>query len=639
MIALFRACTLLILFASSAHAAAPHFWSDRFGNASTDQDGNGIAVDDDGNVFVVGDFLSTINFGGANLTSAGAGDIFVASFDADGDHRWSKRFGDTNPNQMANAVATDASGNVIVAGNHWGTVNFGGSPLTSVGGDDIFLVKFDNDGDHAWSKRFGDASSNQIGRAVAVSSAGEIYLAGSFTGTVDFGVGPHASVGGLDVYIAKFAANGTAIWSESFGGLGDQVLESIAVDASGHVALCGYFGGTVDFGGGQLVSAANNDIFLAKLDDDGDHVWSKRFGSGNNQEGAAVAIDDAGAVIAAGRFESTVNFGGSTLTSSGGFDVFVAKFTGAGAHVWSQRFGTTGDQGATALAADPHGIVAIGSFASTIDFGGGTLTNNGSLDLFVVRFQPDGVHLWSEAFGGTSDQLGASVAIDGDAKIALTGSFFSTIDFGGDNLTSGGGTDVFVAQLGDEVPNPVFITAFDAVVRATAIEVRWQLWSDEPLDGFTLYRSEGRESTFDVAAVGSAGHGTNAVIDSDVHAGSTYRYVLVVHTSGGHDIQSQEVAVTLPMATARLAQNSPNPFSGATRIEVTLDEAGPVRIGVYDVSGRRVRVLDAGVRGPGTHGVSWDGRDAAGVEVTSGVYFYRIEGNVLVAPRRMLLVR
>ncbi len=404
--------------------------------------------------------------------------------------------------------------------------------------------------------------------------------------------------------------------------------------------LCGYFAGTVDFGGGPLVSAALNDVFLAKLDADGDHVWSDRFGSGNNQEGAAVAVDGTGAVFATGRFESSVNFGGSTLNSVGGFDVFLVKLTSAGAHTWSRRFGSALDQAGTAIAVDATGdVVALGNFASTIDFGGGTITNAGGLDVFVARFLGDGAHLWSAGYGGTFDQLGEAIAIDAAERIVPAGSFFSTIDFGGGVLTSAGGTDVFLAQITDEPPDPVFITAFEARALPSAIEVRWDLWSDEPLDGFTLYRGEGSEAPYDVVADGSASAGERVVTDRDVRAGASYRYVLVVHTSAGNDIRSQEISIRLPVALPTLTQNYPNPFSTVTQFEITVEEPGPVRVGVYDIAGRRVRLLDGGVREPGTYGLSWDGRDAAGALVASGVYFYRVENKIAVPARRMLLLR
>jgi hypothetical protein len=221
----------------------------------------------------------------------------------------------------------------------------------------------------------------------------------------------------------------------------------------------------------------------------------------------------------------------------------------------------------------------------------------------------------------------------------LAGTFFSTLDFGGGNLTSAGGTDVFVAQLGDGPPNPVFITAFEATALPSAIDIRWTLWSDEALDGFKLYRREDGQSRTVVVAQGIANHGEGRVIDRDVRPGASYYYTLIVHATAGHDIASQEIAITLPRGTPALTQNYPNPFTLTTEFAVTIDQRGPVVVGVYDIAGRRVRLLNHGTREAGTHTVSWDGRNAAGADVASGVYFYRLEGAGPVGARRMLLIR
>lgn len=632
-------CCTLFTLASVAQANPAHHWSKRFGDASTDQTSYSVAVDGTGNVLIAGGFLSTANFGGGTLTSAGGTDIFLAAFDTDGAHQWSKRFGDTSPSQIAYAVATDGPNDVLVAGAFLGTVNFGGSPLTSLGGDDIFLAKLDSDGDHVWSQRFGDASTDQIARSIAIGPANTIVVAGWFLGTANFGGSNLSSISGVDVFVAKFEADGDHVWSRRFGGLGDQHLESVAVDGSGNVVLTGYYDGTVDFGGGQLVSAANNDIFLAKLDEDGNHVWSKRFGSSNNQWGESVAFDPTGNVIATGHFETTVNFGGSTLTSVGGDDVYLVKLDENGDHIWSKRFGSAGDQTAKSVAVDGLGLVLTGYYASTIDFGGDTLNNSGGVDIFVARFDPSGGHVWSAAFGGTTDQQAESIAIDGTGRIALGGSFFSTLDFGAGPLTSAGGTDVFLALLGDEPPFPVFITRFDAHITGDGVDIQWDLWSDEALKSYTLYRRDDGATYPHVVAAGRAESGTNSFLDTQVAAGVHYTYSLLVQTENGDVFRSAEATVRVPVVAASLGQNYPNPFREITEFEYTIEDRAPVGIGVFDVRGRRVASLANVTQNPGRHRMAWDGRDSNGRPVPSGVYFYRLEGIGAVPSRRMLIVR
>lgn len=149
-----------ILIAPSSLWAVPvHQWSQHFGDAD-EQSANSVAVDGSGNVFVTGYFSGTADFGGGPLTSAG-GDIFVAAFGASGSHLWSRRFGDADF-QEGQEVATDGSGNVVVTGYFSGTADFGGGPLTSTGSEDIFVAKFDVDGGHVWSRRFGTPTARPV---------------------------------------------------------------------------------------------------------------------------------------------------------------------------------------------------------------------------------------------------------------------------------------------------------------------------------------------------------------------------------------------------------------------------------------------------------------------------------------------
>jgi hypothetical protein len=265
-----------------------------------------------------------VDFGGGPLTSAGRGDIFLAKFDASGTHLWSQRFGDAE-NQLGWSVAFDPSGNVAITGNFEGTVNFGGGPLTCAGSQDIFLAKFDASGAHLWSQRFGDAEY-QLGYSVAFDPSGNIAITGNFAGTVDFGGGPLTSVGFEDIFLAKFDASGTHLWSQRFGDAEYLLSFSVAFDLSGNIAITGWFEGTVDFGGGPLINTGLKDIFLAKFDASGAHLWSQKFGAAGYQRGNSVAFDPSGNVAITGWFEGTVDFGGGPLTCADRMDIFLAKF-------------------------------------------------------------------------------------------------------------------------------------------------------------------------------------------------------------------------------------------------------------------------------------------------------------------------
>ena len=418
---------------------AVHAWSQSYGDGN-DQYANAVAVDPSGNMIVTGYFSGTVNFGGANLTSTGDTDIFVTKFSAAGVHQWSQRFGGAFEDK-ALAVAVSTSGDVIVAGYFEGTVNFGGGNLESSGLADVFLVEFSGGGVHKWSQRFGDAS-DQIAQSVAVDGSDNVVLTGRFRGAVNFGGGNLTSAGDFDVFVCEFDVTGIHQWSQSFGDAAYQAAWSVAVDVPGNVVITGEFGGTINFGGAPLTSAGSWDAFVARFNAAGVHQWSQRFGDATLQQGGSVAIDASGNSIVTGYFYGTVNFGGGDLTSVGPTDIFVVKFNSAGVHQWSKSFGGADNQAGVSVAADAtDNVIIAGVTLPAFDF-----------DISLIKLNPAGVPRWTSNFGGALDQYATSVTTDDMGDIIIAGYFAGTVDFGGGLLTSAGSTDVFIAKfsLGDE---------------------------------------------------------------------------------------------------------------------------------------------------------------------------------------------
>jgi hypothetical protein len=425
-------------------------WAERFGSVS-DQIATGVATDAAGNIVLGGYFNAAIDFGGGPLVSMGGvpglDDVFVAKLDPNGGHLWSKRFGDAKE-QAAQSIGVDVKGNVLVAGSMAGAMDLGGGALTSAGGTDIFIAKLDPNGGHLWSSRFGDAQ-DQLAQGITGDSGQNVLVTGSFHGVVDFGGGALTSAGSTDLFIAKLDPNGGHLWSKRFGDASEQIGKAIAIDNMGNVLVTGSFSGVVDFGGGPLASASGTDIFIAKLDPNGAHLWSQRFGGAGDGIGEAIAIDSVGNVLVTGSFSGVVDFGGGPLTSAGGTDIFVAKFDPNGAHLWSQRFGDAADQEARSIATDgSQNVLATGVLGGAADFGGGPLASAGSTDVFVVKLDPSGAYLWGKRFGDANPQVGTGITADGAGQVILTGYFGGSTDFGGGALMSMGSSDVFIAKFG-----------------------------------------------------------------------------------------------------------------------------------------------------------------------------------------------
>jgi hypothetical protein len=365
-----------------------HLWSKRFGGIDEDV-AQGVAVDASGNILVTGYFAGSANFGGANLAAVGQTDVFLAKYSPTGAHLWSNRFGGYNPDR-GYSVTTDLLGNVFLTGYMVGTVDFGGGPLVSAGLADVFLAKFTSAGTHVWSRRFGGASSD-VAESVAVDAGGNASIAGYFQGGVDFGTGLLTSAGGNDAFVARYDVNGNALWSKRWGGAGDDRATGLAVDSLGNVIATGTFTGDVSFGGPTLSNPGGADIFLVKTSSAGAHVWSKGYGTSSavSETANAVAVDVSDNVLLTGAIVGGVDFGGGPLNGTGSYDVFVAKFRSDSSHVWSKRAGASYDDHGWAIAADATGnVFATGDYYVSIDFGGGALVNEAGTDSFLVKLSP-----------------------------------------------------------------------------------------------------------------------------------------------------------------------------------------------------------------------------------------------------------
>jgi hypothetical protein len=433
-------------------------WSKAFGSTTNDV-GQAVAFDGSGNMYATGYFQGTVNFGCGSLSSNGTTypDAFLAKYSSTGTCLWSKRLGGIY-DDAGTGVVVDPNNNVIVTGTVGGyvtgtTVDFGGGPIAIYRDPNIFVAKYAADGTYQWAKTFGSSigGSNIKPYAVAVDASGNVAVTGSFQNTIDFGGGPIAANGfSTDAFAFKLNSAGTHVWSKGMGGTTNESGRGIAFDPSGNVIVSGFFTGAVNFGCSTLTSAGGDDIFLVKYSPTGACQWSKQFGDTYHQEAFAVAVDSSSNIILTGQFAGTLNFGGSNLVNTYylSTDIFMAKLNSSGGHIWSKSFGALNSERGTGIAVDSTGnVVMTGWFLGTVDFGGGPLTGGSGLTTFVAKYSPLGAHQWSKRFGGTDSNESYGLAVDSNGNLGVTGYFRSTVDFGQGALTSAGGQDGFLLKL------------------------------------------------------------------------------------------------------------------------------------------------------------------------------------------------
>ena len=298
-----------------------------------------------------------------------------------------------------------------------------------------------------WDHLFSSASYDQA-NGVAADSVGNVFVVGTFDGNATL-AGETVSTGGAtDLFVAKIAPSGARQWVRRFGGTAMDAGLAIAARGTG-VAAVGSFGGTADFGTGPIAATAQGDGLVIALNADGSTAWVAHAGGTGAVRFKAVATGSGGEVYVLGEFAGAVDFGAGLVTASG-TELIVIRYSSTGAHDWSRRIGAAVPSGSQAVGIDAHasGSVAItGTFYGSIDAGGGTLNSSGASDVLLASFNgADCAHRWSMRLGSANADSVKGIAAT-SSGIAIAGCFAGTGAFGGAPLTSAGSLDAYVAMF------------------------------------------------------------------------------------------------------------------------------------------------------------------------------------------------
>ncbi len=397
-------------------------WAKSVGNTSSSlhDDGASIAVDDSGNVYVAGFFSGKVDFDPgpdtafitAPTTSSRYNGMFFAKYDATGDYIWAKAF--TGVNLLINSgnfsIALDHMGSLYLTGTYTATspIDFDAGPDTAwlpAASNDIFLTRYDTDGNFKWAHRL-TSTANNISAAIAANSLGHVYITGNFASPTDSvldfdpgsGTAELKSNGQGDIFLARYDSAGNYKWAINMGSPLVDVGRSLAIDSNFNIYLTGYFRGLAEFdpgtGTAPLQAKANTDIFLAKYDSSGNYQWAKQMSGIGSEQGNGVALDQYANIYIVGTFGDTVDFDPGPdsvkIGRVGGNDIFVAKYDPSGNYINARNIGGSGSDDGVAISVTPVGVVyTTGSFSTTADFNIGgaapaNLVTNGGIDIFFA---------------------------------------------------------------------------------------------------------------------------------------------------------------------------------------------------------------------------------------------------------------
>ncbi len=393
---------LFLGIAATAMAADEPEWVRQFGTVATDA-ANGVATDAEGNVYLAGQT-------GGSLAGPNRGgyDVWVAKYNPAGQRLWRQQFG-TDAYESANGVAIDAKGNVYLSGYTEGAL-----VDTNGGAADAWLAKFDSQGRKLWSRQFG-TQGNDVAFAPATDGQGNVYLIGYTEGSLG---GDHR--GSLDAWVAKYGPSGKLLWRQQLGTEADDLAAGVATDATGNVFVAGYTEGSL-----VRTNLGGADVWLAKYDPAGRPLWRRQFGTKENEVAYVPATDAKGNVYLTGYTGGSL--GGA---NQGWTDVWVAKYDPSGHVLWRQQLGTVAIDHAWGAATDEEGNVYLTGYTE------GPLAGfpNGFYDAWVAAYDGGGRLLWMNQLGSYRWDNASGVATDRAGNVYVTGytnDLLGRVHFGG----------------------------------------------------------------------------------------------------------------------------------------------------------------------------------------------------------------
>jgi hypothetical protein len=354
------------------------------------------------------------------------------------------------------APVVDSAGDLIVAGGFTGTATFGTTTLTAKGTQALFVAKLDPSGQYKWVVPLDGAFNIRAWAGLGVDGADNIYLSGSFSGTVSFGTISVTAKGDRDVFVAKLDSSGKVLWAANAGGPGtaptarNTHAHNLAVDSAGNSTVVGEFQGTLGFGATSLTAKGASDGFVARLDPSGKFVWAVQVGSDSTSgEGAyGVAVDKSGNATIAGMISGAASFGSLNLTAKASFEIFLARLDSSGTFVWAVPGLTT-----VALQCGWSIPLVFLDGAGNSYLAAGAFYSGGTERPLVVKYTSSGTADWTWAAtgpGANSNMLWnavRSLLVDSAGALTIAGTFTGTKQIGAQSFTASGAMDMFLARL------------------------------------------------------------------------------------------------------------------------------------------------------------------------------------------------
>jgi len=400
---------------------------------------------------VIGDFAGVRSFDNIYLAhrkfekSNGQHDIVISRYGEDGVLDWATTIGGSGDDRGHSLVVTNQQ-EILFAGQFEGTVGYTDvngdyKQLTAVGASDVIMGKLNASGDILWLKAIGSDGA-ESGLKLVLNAEGHLLLAGTYDGkgfnwgNVDV---PKSKKG--DFFLAMLNDNAEALWVQTYGGSGQDVVSDMAVDGNGNLWLTGTFQQSLELGSTTLTGVGTQQLFVARLAPDGTTSWAGSTDGYGSQSAAALVVDSEDNILIAGQFEGSLTWGPEVTfqTGTSGSDLLLAKLSNTGEMLWARHEPGQGVDRFYGLALDVYDHVLVaGSFSNNLRLNGFPLESRGETDALFAIYDGNGILLDVQQDGGSEVDLITAVIVTEEGRVRQTGMYQGRAELEGMEVKSDG---------------------------------------------------------------------------------------------------------------------------------------------------------------------------------------------------------
>jgi len=529
--------------------------------------------------------------------------------------------------------------------------------------------------DWLWVNRAGGGHTEDFnvdtGKSIAIDNQGNNYLTGEFYGTGQFGITTLISNGLRDIFIAKLDSRGNWLWAISFGGVADDSGWNIAVDDSCNIYVTGFFTGIVNFATAQLSSNDYCDVFVCKLNTNGNLLWVAQTEATDSSVGMSVTVDNAHNVYVSGDFKGVANFGTlSPLDDEGMGKLFIAKLNANGNWLWvKQTNGMNSSSVASDIVLDSTGYLYLtGCFQGSADFGTTHLSSS-SMITFIAKMDCNGNWLWVRTTDGIYPNIGYSINLDIFSNIFLTGMFMNIITFCEFSVVSNGRYDIYVAKMdtsgnfhwlvnaggpywdsgkGVSVDNfgNIYVTGYFSGSASLGTIILPTIGSDDVLvaklssngnwiwakgiggSGYDIPYGIASDNTGNVCITGYFNSAASLGPDSLIVNGTGSIFIAKLNTG---EVSVDDDIMPNNSSLSFLSNAYPNPLhrGAIAQIEIENPERVAGTLSVFNLKGQCIKAY---FLRPGSHQISFDSKNLA-----PGIYFYQLHTSYGIISKKLVI--